>query len=192
MNLKKDMDFLVEIDKMKNIFRKTKNLSNNKFENDAEHSYHVATMAMILSSYCDEEIDVNKVIKMLLVHDIIEIYAGDTFAYDKEGYKDKYEREQKAADKIFGLLSKEKNIYFRNLYEEFENMNTKESRFANLIDRIQPMLLNYLNDGGSWVEYNISKEMVLKRLDDVKISSSKLYEFTKGFIEDYFRGRGSF
>lgn len=186
MDLKKDMEFLVEIDNMKNIFRRTKNLSNQNFENDAEHSYHVSMMAMILSKYCDEEIDENKVIKMLLVHDIIEIYAGDTFAYDEKGYEDKYEREQKAADKIFGLLSEDNRDYFRNLYEEFENIDTAESRFANLIDRMEPMLLNYLNNGGTWAEHNIEKEKILNRLDEVKNSSKKLYDFIKNFIEIYF------
>ncbi|MDO5714955.1 MAG: HD domain-containing protein [Tissierellia bacterium] len=185
-NLKKDLRFLIEVDKLKTVYRKIKNHNVDRYENDSEHSYHVTLMALILHNYSHDEIDLLKVIKMLLIHDIVEIDAGDTFAYDKEAYQTKFEREQKAANRIFHLLSEEKGTYYLNLYHEFEAMNTKEAQFANLIDRFQPILLNYLNDGGSWKEHNISKDQVQRRIDPFKDSAPLLYQFLQEILDDYF------
>lgn len=185
-NLQQDLKFAMEMDKMKNIFRAVKIISDNRLENDAEHSFHVAIMAMIFSDYAAKEIDVLKVIKMLLLHDLVEIDAGDTFAYDSIGYATKYEREQKAANRIYGLLSSFKNQEFRNIYEEFENMETEESKFANLIDRFQPILLNYFNNGGTWKQHQIKKEQVLERIFPFQETSPQLYEFISFMLDDYF------
>lgn len=184
--LDKDISFILEVEKMKSIYRKSTNLSNNRRENDAEHTYYVAITAMILNDYAENNIDINKVIKMLLVHDLVEIDAGDTFAYDKEGYKTKYEREQKAAQRIFGMLSDDKINLYKNLYYEFENCTTEESKFANLIDRISPILLNYFNKGGTWKEYNINKEMVLNRIKGLQNSSHEIYSYISDLLDDYF------
>lgn len=180
----KDMGFILEVDKMKSIMRMTSPVNSQRREDDAQHSWHVALSAMVLEEYCNEEIDVNKVIKMLLVHDLVEIYAGDTFCYDEEGKKDKEERELEAADKTFGLLGKEKNKKFRALWDEFEEMNTNESKFANALDRIQPMMLNYYNEGGTWKEYSIKKSEVYKRAKPIKGISDKLWKYISEIIED--------
>ena len=147
--LLKDIEFIVELDKMKSILRQTSLIDKSKRENDAEHSWHISVMAMVLSEYANEEIDVCKVIKMLLIHDLVEIYAGDTFCYDVEGNKDKKERELKAADKIFGMLDEDKGMELRKLWDEFEEMNTKEALFAASMDRLQPFFNNYFSGGGT-------------------------------------------
>ena len=185
-NLKNEIEFIIELDKMKSTFRQTSLIDKSRRENDAEHSWHIAIMAMVLSEYADEDIDTSKVIKMVLVHDLVEIYAGDTFCYDEVGNSDKKERELKAADKIFGMLPVEKGNCLRKLWEEFENMETKESLFANSMDRIEPFLINYYTEGGTWKEHCISKEQVYKRSEPIKYTSNKLWEFTKELIEDAF------
>lgn len=185
-DLQKTIEFIVELDKMKNVFRQTTIMDKSRRENDAEHSWHIAVMAMVLSEYADEDIDICHVIKMLLVHDLVEIYAGDTFCYDEKGYNDKDERERKAADKLFGMLPKEKGIQLKELWEEFEEMNTKESLFANSMDRLEPFLVNYQTKGGTWKTYNISKKQVFKRSEPIKNSSKDLWEFTVALIEDSF------
>ncbi|MBC7088057.1 MAG: HD domain-containing protein [Tissierellales bacterium] len=185
----KDINFIVEIDKMKSIYRRTKVINERKNEDDAEHSWHIAVMAMVLHEYSDEEIDLLKTIKMLLVHDLVEIYAGDTFCYDKASNGDKKEREEMAAKKIFGLLEEDKGEEFKTLWEEFEAMETIEARFAASMDRLQPMLNNYNNYGGTWKEYNVTKEEIYKRIEPVKYSSKELWEFVLYMLEDaYNRG----
>lgn len=187
--LLKDIEFIVELDKMKTILRQTTLIDKSKRENDAEHSWHISVMAMILSEYANEEVDVCKVIKMLLVHDLVEIYAGDTFCYDIEGNKDKKERETKAADKIFGMLDEDKGRELKKLWEEFEEMKTKEALFAASMDRLQPFLNNYFSDGGTWKKFNVSKKDIYKRIAPLKESSDILWNFTKNMIEDaYDRG----
>ncbi|QQY78875.1 putative hydrolase of HD superfamily [Keratinibaculum paraultunense] len=187
--LLKDIEFIVELDKMKTILRQTTLIDKSKRENDAEHSWHISVMAMILSEYANEEIDVCKVIKMLLIHDLVEIYAGDTFCYDVEGNKDKKERETKAAYKIFGMLDEDKGRELRKLWEEFEEMKTNEALFAASMDRLQPFLNNYFSDGGTWKKFNVSKKDIYKRIAPLKESSNILWNFTKNMIEDaYDRG----
>lgn len=186
--LQKQIDFIVEIDKMKSVFRQTKVIETGKFESDAAHSFHVALMADVLADYSDRPIDKSKVIKMLLIHDIVEIDAGDTYAYDYEGYKTKEDREKKAANRIFGLLDEEKKKEYMDLFFEFDNLETDDSLFANTIDRLQPIMLNYYRGGGSWEEHGIKIEQVYKRIEPMKKISTKLYEYTKGIIDNYFLG----
>lgn len=182
--LRKEIDFIVEIDKMKSTFRRTSLINGTRKENDAEHSWHLSLMTMLLSEYADNDIDVSKVIKMVLVHDLVEIYAGDTFCYDKVGNSDKHERELKSADKLFSILPEEKGKMIRELWEEFEDMKTNEAIFANSMDRLEPFLVNYYTEGGTWKEYNISKEQVYKRSEPIKKSSEQLWKFTQDLIED--------
>ncbi|HZK33579.1 MAG TPA: HD domain-containing protein [Tissierellaceae bacterium] len=182
--LKKDIDFIVEIDKMKTILRRTGVIGTNQREDDAQHSWHISIMAIILEEYANDEIDIFKVVKMLLIHDLVEIYAGDTFCYDVEGNNGKKERELKAADKIYGMLDKDKGKELRALWDEFEEMETPEALFAASMDRIQPMFSNYYNNGGTWKEYNVEKEDIYKRISPVEKSSDELWEFMKYIIGD--------
>jgi len=185
----KDMEFIVELDKMKSILRQTSLINEDKREDDAQHSWHIALMSMVLNEYANEKIDDKKVIKMLLIHDLVELYAGDTFCYDKKGNEDKEERELLAADKIFGMLNKEKGLEFRALWDEFEEMKTPEALFAASMDRLQPMLNNYYNGGGTWKKFGVDKESIYKRIEPVKKSSDKLWNFVEYMIEDaYSRG----
>jgi putative hydrolase of HD superfamily len=144
-------------------------------------------MAMLLSEYSNEKMDLAKVIKMLLVHDIVEIYAGDTFCYDKEGNMDKREREAAAADKIFGLLDQRKGDEIRALWEEFEEMKSPEALFAASMDRLQPMLSNYKNNGGTWKKHGISKTDIYQRISPVKQASDELWCYANFMIEDAFQ-----
>lgn len=182
--LMKDIEFIVELDKMKSILRQTSLINEDRREDDAQHSWHISIMAMVLGEYSNEKIDICKVIKMLLTHDLVEIYAGDTFCYDKKGNEDKKEREIKAAEKIFGILEEDKGKEFRELWDEFEEGETAEALFAASMDRLQPMLNNYNNNGGTWKKFNVSKEDIYKRIEPVKKSSEQLWEFVESMIED--------
>ncbi|MPW25739.1 HD domain-containing protein [Alkalibaculum sp. M08DMB] len=180
----KDIEFIVEIDKMKSILRQTKIIGENRREDDAEHSWHIAVMAMILCEYANDKIDIGKVIKMVLIHDLVEIYAGDTFCYDKEGNLGKRDREIAAADKIYGMLQDDKRKELRALWDEFEEMNTPESLFAASMDRLQPMLNNYHSDGGTWKKYKVTRSQVYNRIAPVKKSSDQIWDYIKFMIED--------
>lgn len=182
--LLKDMEFIVELDKMKSILRQTSLINEDRREDDAQHSWHISVMAMVLSEYSNEKIDVCKVIKMLLTHDLVEIFAGDTFCYDKEGNNDKRERELIAAEKIFGMLEEDKGKELRALWDEFEEMKTPESLFAASMDRLQPMLNNYHNNGGTWGKFNVAKEEIYKRIAPLKKSSDEIWSFAEKMIED--------
>lgn len=180
----KQLAFLVEIDKMKTIFRRTRLITENRSENDAEHSWHFAVTALVLLEYAEEDIDINHVIRMALVHDLVEVYAGDTFAYDEKGYEDKEERELKAAKKIFGLLPNEQGAYLRSLWEEFEAFETKEACYANAIDRLQPFINNYKTKGHTWREGGVTSEKVYKRMDAVRLYAPALWQFIVYVVED--------
>lgn len=182
--LLKDIEFIVELDKMKSILRQTSLINEDRREDDAQHSWHISIMAMILGEYSNEKVDVCKVIKMLLTHDLVEIYAGDTFCYDKVGNEDKKERENQAADKIFGMLDEDKGKELRALWDEFEEGQTPEALFAASMDRLQPMLNNYHNNGGTWRKFNVAKEDIYRRIAPVKKSSDDLWEFVENMIED--------
>ncbi|MBR3581409.1 MAG: HD domain-containing protein, partial [Lachnospiraceae bacterium] len=146
------LKFTAEIDKMTSVLRRTVLLDKSRRENDAEHSWHIAVMALLFEEYASEPVDIGHAIKMCVVHDLIEIYAGDTFAYDVEGNKSKAEREEKAADRLFALLPEEQGAYIRALWEEFDGMETADSKYAACLDRIQPFFHNTLTEGHTWVE----------------------------------------
>lgn len=160
--LKKQMEFLIEIDKLKSVFRQSLIPEDRRNENDAEHSWHMCMYAIVLQEYAPENIDMLKCLKMLLIHDLVEIYAGDTYLYDEKGYKDKAERETKAADRLYGLLGEQGNE-LKALWYEFESCETEESIFANAIDRLQPILLNYLTQGEQWKKHNVNISQVIEK-----------------------------
>ena len=180
--LKKQIDFILEIDKEKSIFRQTSLTDHGRKENDAEHAWHMAVMAWLLSEYSNEKIDVGKVMIMCLVHDIVEIDAGDTYAYDEEGKKTQGEREEVAADRIFGILPSDQGKKLRSIFEEFEKNETPEARFAHAMDNFQPLLLNNSNGGSDWKEHGIRAEQVVKRQEKSKEGSETIYRETMEII----------
>ncbi|WP_303824254.1 HD family hydrolase [Ruminococcus flavefaciens] len=182
--LEKQLRFILELDKMKNLYRQTYVLHENRKENDAEHSWHIAVMAILLSEYANSDIDIPKVIKMLLLHDVVEIDAGDTYCYDDEGNATKAEREEKAAQRIFGLLPDDQSRESYDLWREFEDSMTSEARFAAVLDRLQPLLLNYTRNGISWQEHSIHKEQVLKRNEAYFNESDELAKLICSLIDD--------
>ena len=149
--------FILEADKLKNIFRQTYITDGSRMENDAEHSFHLALMVPLLAEYCDEELDILKAMKTAVIHDFVEIDAGDTYAYDYEAAKTKPEREKKAADRLFGLLPEDQEAEFRQLWEDFENLSTPEGRFVAALDRLQPVLLTDHEGGKSWREHKVKR-----------------------------------
>jgi putative hydrolase of HD superfamily len=182
--LKKQMDFIIEIDKLKSVFRQSILVDASRNENDTEHSWHIAMMAFILAEYANEEINILRVIKMLLIHDVVEIDAGDTYAYDEEGYKDKEDRELKAADRLFGMLPEDQRDELRALWDEFEVCKTKEAKFANALDRVQPILLNYLSGGTAWMKHGIHKSQVMARNEFSKDGSEVIWQYILDIIND--------
>ena len=184
--LEKQFDFCREIDKEKLIGRQTYLSDASRKENDSEHAWHMAIMTLILSEYANEEIDVLKTISMLLIHDLVEIDAGDTYAYDEEGKKTQHAREVAAAERIFGLLPEDQGKKFRALWDEFESGDTPESRFARTMDRVQPLMLNAASDGKSWKEHGIHLSQILGRNGSTKDGSTALWEHVvHNFIEPY-------
>lgn len=198
--LRKQLEFLLEADKMKSLYRQSYIINDEKRgdsmrefegdnalykrrENDAEHSFHLALFAMTLAEHANAPVDVLKVMKMVLIHDIVEIDAGDTYCYDTEGCKTKREREEKAADRLFGLLPDDQRSEYRALWEEFESMQTAESRFAAALDRMQPMLLNYKKGGISWKEHNVTFEQVHERNEHIKNGSDELWEYIEQMLD---------
>ena len=151
IRLDQQLKFTAEIDKMTGILRRTMLIDGSRRENDAEHSWHIAVMALLFSEYAIEPVDVARAIKMCVVHDLIEIYAGDTFAYDPVGNKDKEQREQAAADKLFAMLPQEQGQEIRSLWEEFDEMKTPDAKYAACMDRLQPFLHNTLTQGHTWI-----------------------------------------
>lgn len=182
--LSQQLDFIVEIDKLKKIIRRSPLTDNSRFENSAEHSWHLAIMAILLNEHAKEQVDISKVIKMVLIHDIVEIDAGDTYCYDEQAHHDKEEREQKAADRLFTLLPQEQAEEFRKVWDEFELRKSAEARFAAALDRLQPLLLNYHSGGTSWKDHNITKQQVIQRNSPIKDSSSKLWTYAAQLIDD--------
>ena len=161
--LQKQLDFSLEIDKEKNIFRQTHLSGHGRAENDAEHAWHMAIMAYLLKEYANEPVDIGRVMIMCLIHDLVEIDAGDTYAYDDEGLKTQKEREEKAKARIFGLLPEDQRDELDALFDEFEANETPESRFAHTMDNLQPLLLNNSNDGGDWLAQGVNATHVLGR-----------------------------
>jgi putative hydrolase of HD superfamily len=181
--LDQQIAFLVEIDRLKQVLRRTRLVGGERRENSAEHSWHVAMIALVLAEYSNEPIDVSRVIRMLLVHDIVEVDAGDTFAFDAVGYLDKAEREQAAAERIFRLLPDDQNRELRGLWEEFEAGETAEAKFANMADRLMPALQNYNNGGGTWREANLDRAMVEHRMQPISAASS-VHAYINALIDD--------
>ena len=179
--IQKQIKFAITIDEMKNIFRRNLIADGSRRENDAEHSWHLAMFAMLLEEYSAEKVNVERVLKIALVHDLIEVYAGDTFAYDAKGNEDKHAREVQAADKLFGMLDPVQGAEIRALWEEFEAMETAESRYANAIDRIQPLILNYLTDGHTW-KMGVTSAQIYKRMDIIRTATPELWHIVEGII----------
>ena len=189
------MEFIVEVDKLKKITRQNYLADGARKENDAEHSWHLALMALVLCEHvrAEEKPDLLRVIKMALLHDLVEIDAGDTYCYDEKANAGKRERELAAADRLFGILPPDQAREFRELWEEFEEQRTPEARFAAALDRLQPLTLNYIAGGKSWREHGITYSQVIKRNSSIGESSPALWKFTlemireavrKGYIKD--------
>ncbi len=182
--IKKQLDFSLEIDKEKNIFRQTSLSGHGRKENDAEHAWHMAIMAYLLKEYANEEVDVAKVMIMCLIHDIVEIDAGDTYAYDPEALKTQREREEKAKERIFSLLPDDQKEELTALFDEFEACETSESKFAHSMDNLQPLILNNSNNGSDWKEHGVYAKQVYERQGKTQLGSKKLYEITASIIEE--------
>ena len=177
------MQFTAVIDRMTHIMRHTMLIDKSRRENDAEHSWHLAVMAQIFSEYCTHKPDVGRVIKMVTVHDLIEIYAGDTFAYDAEGNSTKQEREKKAADRLFSILPKDQAREIRTLWEEFDEEKTPDAMFAASLDSLQPFLHNTLTQGFTWCESKVKKSDVLKRQDIVRRTMPSVWPWVEKNIQ---------
>ncbi|MCL1802916.1 MAG: HD domain-containing protein [Eubacteriaceae bacterium] len=183
--LKMQLDFLAEVDKMKSVYRQTLLIDKSRQENDAEHSWHFAFMAMVLFEYCGiEGVDINRVIRMALVHDLVEIYAGDTFAYDTTGYESKEAREKESADRLFAMLPFEQAHEYRSLWEEFDEAKTPDAIYASAVDRLQPFLNNARTQGHSWAKHKVSASEIYKRMDIVQSALPDLWEFVEQAITD--------
>ena len=183
--LRRQIEFVMEIDKLKKVMRQTYLMDQSRKENDAEHSWHLAAMAMLLAEYAaDGETDISRVMKMVLVHDLVEIDAGDTFCYDEEGARTKPAREQAAADRIFNMLPDDQATELRALWDEFEARRTPEARFAAALDRLQPLLHNYATDGKAWREHGITIDQVLARNKHIAEGSQALWQYAVHMIMD--------
>ena len=182
--LKKQLAFLIEIDKMKEVFRRTVLLNSRRRENDAEHSWSFAMYAIILQEYANEKVNIERVIKIALVHDLVEVYAGDTFAYDTKGYEDKQQRELDSAEKLFGMLPSDQRDEIRALWDEFEAKETPEAKFANCCDRIQPLIHNYLTQGHTWKEGDVHSPEVYERMNVMEKSAPELWKVVEGVISN--------
>lgn len=181
--LEKQLAFCLKLDEEKNIFRQTSLSHHGRKENDAEHAWHMAIMAYLLKEYANEQIDITRVMIMCLIHDVVEIEAGDTFAYDEEGKKTQKERERKAADHLFGILPEDQGNEFRALFDEFEAGETMESRFAHAMDNFQPLMLNDSNDGSDWVEHDVSRSSVNQRHAITESGSKTVFELTERILD---------
>ena len=182
--LARQIEFIVEIDKLKGILRRSYLVDGERRENSAEHSWHLAMLAAVLAEHAAEPVDVGHVIRMALVHDLVEIDAGDTFLYDEKGNADKHARECEAADRIFGLLPDDQGAELRTLWDEFEAAETPEARFARSIDRLMPLLHNYHNQGRPWQEHGITSDRVLVACAGIERGSPTLWAYARQVIED--------
>lgn len=176
--------FILEIDKLKSVIRQSYLLAGARQENSAEHSWHVALMAMLLAEYAEQPVDSLRIIKMLLIHDVIEIDAGDTYCYDETGTLNQSSRENVAAERLFGLLPEDQGVKLRELWKEFEARTTPEAHYAATIDRLMPLLHNYHTEGRSWREHGIKKDQVIARNEAMKNGSLALWEFAMSLIDN--------
>lgn len=182
--LQQQINFIIEIDKLKQVLRQTSLINQSRKENDAEHSWHLAIMAILLSEYAAEDIDLLQVLRMVLIHDLVEIDAGDTFCYDQAALADQAQREQRAANRIFGLLPADQAAELRAVWEEFEARKSPEARFAAALDRLQPLLHNYYTQGGTWRQFGVTLGQVMVRTRAIAAGSSILGEFANSLIQD--------
>jgi putative hydrolase of HD superfamily len=181
----KQIEFILEADKLKHTMRRTILMNKSRRENSAEHSWHIALTVLVLSEYAEEKtIDVFRVVKMLLIHDLVEIDAGDTYCYDDQGREDQAQREEIAADRIFNILPEDQARSYRSLWDEFEARETAESRLANALDRLQPFLLNYFTEGQSWQEHDVKISQVVSRMQPVEDGSPFLWNYVKTLLDD--------
>lgn len=174
--------FIVEIDRLKTVLRRSPLIADGRRENDAEHSWHLAMMVPLLAEYADEPIDVGKTVHLVLLHDLVEIYAGDTFLYDQAGEVDQEDREQAAADRLFAMLPEDQAVLFRSLWDEFEARRTPEAKFAKAMDRLQPLLLNFNNQGGTWQTPGVTAADVLGRKSVIGDASAELWFYARKLI----------
>lgn len=185
--LKQQLEFSLEIDKEKNIFRQTHLSGNGRRENDAEHAWHMAIMAYILREYANEEVDIGKVMLMCLIHDIVEIDAGDTYAYDTENLKTQKAREDAAKERIFSLLPADQKEELIALFDELEGWETAESKFAHAMDNLQPLILNHSNGGSDWRRHGVNAQQVYGRQNKTKLGSQKIFEVSDRILQENIR-----
>lgn len=185
--LHQQIGFILEIDKLKLIIRRTLLIDQSRRENDAEHSWHLAMMALVLAEYAEPGVDIGRVIHMLLLHDLVEIDAGDAFFYDVAAEADKAAREQQAAERLFGLLPEGQGEGLRALWEEFEARETADARFARALDRVQPMLHNFHTEGGTWKEYGVTLDQVRSRRALIADASPQLWDYVDGLLVEAVR-----
>lgn len=183
--MRKQIEFALLMDKQKNIFRQNHLADNSRRENDAEHAWHMAVMAYLFREYANEDIDISKVILMCLIHDVVEIEADDTYAYDEEAKKSQREREEIAKKHIFGMLPSDQGHKLEALFDEFEAQETAEARFAKAMDNLQPVLLHEANGGGDWKEHEVTKEQIMRRQEKTRHGSEELFEVIKDIIDKH-------
>jgi len=183
--MRKQIEFALLMDKQKNIFRQNHLADNSRKENDAEHAWHMAVMAYLFREYANEDIDISKVILMCLIHDVVEIEAGDTYAYDEEAKKSQREREEIAKKHIFGMLPSDQGQELEALFDEFEAQETAEARFAKAMDNLQPVLLHEANGGGDWKEHEVTKEQIMRRQEKTRRGSEDLFTVIKDIIDKH-------
>jgi putative hydrolase of HD superfamily len=181
--LERQLEFIIEIDKIKDIYRKSKLFHGDRFENDAEHSWTICIMALLLREYSNFPVNIEKIIPMLLIHDIVEIEAGDTFLYSEERNK-AHNNELKASERIFGLLDNKQKEYFNELWNEFEERKTNEAKFAAVFDRLEPLIQNYVSEGYSWKKYDITYEMIIEKNKHIEEGSKEIWEFVLKILEN--------
>ena len=185
--LEQQLAFSLEIDKEKNIFRQTSLSGHGRKENDAEHAWHMAIMAYLLREYANEDVDITRVMLMCLIHDIVEIDAGDAYAYDEERLKTQKQREAAAKERIFSLLPADQRAELIALFDEFEAYKTPEAKFAHAMDNLQPLILNHSNDGGVWKEHGVSARQVYGRQSQTRLGSETLFEATDAILREHIR-----
>jgi len=183
--LAKQIDFIVEIDKLKHILRRTYIMDGSRNENDVEHSWHLAMMVLLFQEYANESsIDILRVLKMVLIHDIVEIDAGDTFCYDEAGQKSRLKREQEAANRLFNILPEDQAQEFRSLWDEFEARESAEGKFAAALDRLQPLMHNYYTKGFAWKKHGVRSDMVIARNKHIEEGSETLWQYAENLIKE--------
>ncbi len=185
--IKKQLAFALEVDKEKNVFRQTHLSGHGRRENDAEHAWHMAIMAYLLREYANEKVDIARVMLMCLIHDVVEIDAGDTYAYDAEGLQTQKAREDAAKERIYSLLPDDQKEEMISLFDEFEENRSAEARFAHAIDNLQPLILNDSNGGGDWKEHGVSAEAVYRRQGRTALGSKRLFEVTDEILRENIR-----